>query len=63
MKWKASVKVEEVQCSMSIMKPEACNASKKENSVNITKHSHNQAMNVVVLGSTHKNTTPHKEQT
>jgi len=57
-----AVKVEEVQCSMSIMKPEACNdASKKENSVNITKHSHNQAMNVVVLGSTHKNTTPHRK--
>jgi hypothetical protein len=52
-----AVKVEEVQCPMSIMNPEASNASKQNSIMIPAKHSHSQAMNVVVLGSTHKNTT------
>ena len=42
------------------MNPEASNASKQNSIVIPAKHSHSQAMNVVVLGSTHKNTTPHR---
>ena len=53
-------KVVEVQCPMSIMNPEASNASKVNSLMIPAKHSHSQAMNVVVLGSTHKNTTPHR---